>query len=301
MIKEYILTSNRPFIKELRNSIKSIEIEEKLDLIFHRPLGLLFSKFAIKIKLTPLYISLLSLLSGALSGILFYWQQNIILTSIGSVLLTLSAVLDSSDGQVARLTNTSSEVGRIIDGLIDNFVFVFVYFFATLHFYPKYGAWIFLLAMASGFCNSLHSLIYDFYKNEVAFIYSGVSSQRNEDIASLKAKYKDAKWYGKIVYFLHLDYLKKQYFFTIRKGENKKKFEVLRNSSEIKELFKGKYKKELLPLMPYWALFGGTNVHRTLMMIFSLAGAFHYYLFFNLIFLTIPILILVSIQNKRGE
>jgi hypothetical protein len=303
MIKQYILKSLNPFIEELRESIKAIEIEEKLDLIFHRPLGLIFSKFAIKLGLTPLHVSFLSLFSGILGGILFYWQENIFLTLLGSFILTLSAIFDSSDGQVARLTKKTTEFGRVVDGLIDNFVFVFIYFFASLHFYPLYGIWIFVLAAVSGFFNSLHSLIYDFYKNEVAFIYCGINSQRNEDIEEVKDKYKGKGkgFFGKICYFLHRDYLRKQYFFTIRKGENKKRFEILKNSPEIKDAFREKYKKELLPLMPYWALFGGTNTHRTLIMFFCIFGSFHYYLIFNLICLTIPIFILVFIQNRRDR
>jgi len=302
MIKNFIMTNNSFFIRELRKSIKSIEIEEVLDLVFHRPLGLIFTWFAIKFRLTPLHVSLLSLLAGVVSGVFFFWQENILSICVGSILLTVSAIFDSSDGQLARLTGTSSEAGMIIDGIIDNAVFVSVYFFGCTHFYPEYGFWIIILGVVSGFANSIHSLAYDFYKHEVSFLASGVDSMRNPTLDEVKEKLKTEKGFSRrIRNILHLDYVRKQYWFTIRKGEVKQKFETFRNDLKTKDEFKAKYKEKYSIIMRFWALCGGTNMHRTLMMVFSFFAAFDYYLYFNLIVLTIPVIVLILIQNRMDN
>ena len=71
MIKEFLSTSQAPFFRELRQSIKDIEVEERMDLLIHRPLGLLISRAAIRMALTPTQISLLSLLSDSSPGFSF--------------------------------------------------------------------------------------------------------------------------------------------------------------------------------------------------------------------------------------
>ena len=186
MIKKLILTSNHPFIKELRTSIKNIEIEERFDLVFSRPLGLLFTRMAIWLKLTPLFVSIVSMIFGVLAGILFYWQDHLFIVLMACLFLIIAGVLDSTDGQLARLTNQSSKIGMIVDGAIDNVVFMAVYVGACIYLLPQYGLIILILGIISGACHSIQSLMYDYQKNEFSFYIGNKTQYRNPTVDEVK-------------------------------------------------------------------------------------------------------------------
>lgn len=112
--------------EELHSSRKSDDISDYVDRFFHDPVGLFFSNIFIKLGVSPNAISILSVLFGVAGGILFY-PRDIRLNILGILLHTFSAVLDSSDGQVARLTGNTSQLGRVLDGLTDGVNFAAVY------------------------------------------------------------------------------------------------------------------------------------------------------------------------------
>jgi archaetidylinositol phosphate synthase len=78
------------------------------------PLATLF----VKAGLSPNQITLLSLLCGMLSALLFFRQAY----AGGSVALLASALLDLLDGAVARRTGTQTRFGAVIDWIVDKYV-----------------------------------------------------------------------------------------------------------------------------------------------------------------------------------
>ena len=298
MIKKFILNNNYWFIQKLRNSIKNIEIEENFDLLVQRPLGLLFTFLFIRLNVTPLTVSLLSMVLGILSGIFFIMQNNIFFAIIASLLLILAGILDSSDGQLARLTNASSKLGMIIDGFIDNIVFLAVYIGCLIYLYPKYGFWIFPLGLLSGFLHSIQSMLYDFQKNEVSYLIARKEDYRNPSTEETKKSIEsNSTIWCRLLDYLYFDYVRKQNWLNTRKGSIKQKFEAIAQDKNQSVKFSQLYKKTYLPLLSWWALFGGTNTHRTLIIICCLFQHFDYYLIIN-IFLTPPVLFLLLIQHR---
>ena len=298
MIKDIILKSNIWFIQELRGSIKDIEIEENFDLLVQRPLGLLFTFLFISLNITPLTVSLLSMILGIFSGVFFMMQDYIYFALIGSLLLILAGILDSSDGQLARLTNSSSKYGMIIDGFIDTIVFFAAYLGCSIYLYPKYGVWVFLLSIVSGFLHSVQSMLYDYQKNEFSYLVAHKTCYRNPTTEETKQclNSKTTIWH-RLLDYLYLDYVMKQNWFNTRKGSIKQKFESVSCDERQKAKFSQSYKMTYLPLLSWWALLGGTNTHRTLIIIFCLFKHFEYYLVIN-VFLTLPTLMLVLIQYR---
>ena len=114
----------RRHYEQVMSTIKMMDIEERFDLYFSRFFGLFFAKLGRKWHLTPTQISIVSLLIGVVGGGLLYYQDRLEITLTAMVLITLAGVLDSADGQLARMTGQSTEFGRIVDGVIDNLVFV---------------------------------------------------------------------------------------------------------------------------------------------------------------------------------
>jgi hypothetical protein len=107
-----------------RLAFKAYEIEELADRCFFRPLGLIVAMAAQKLGLTPTVVTIAGTAIGVAGGALLYvphWGW------MAFALIILHSVLDSSDGQLARMTGRTSEFGRLLDGLSGAFTHVAIY------------------------------------------------------------------------------------------------------------------------------------------------------------------------------
>ena len=200
----------RLLVALLQNKInyKAVEIEDLMDLYFYHPLGYIFAVFFNKIGFTPNLVSIISMIIGVIGGVFIYYGKFM----FASFLIVFSSVLDSSDGQLARISGKTSLYGRIIDGLVGYVIFTSVYISIFLRYYLDYGYFKFLILMfIAGFFNSLHASIYDFYRTS----YISVMRKKFDDIFF---KQKDT-FYSKIynIYsylqrtlcFIHIQVIKK--------------------------------------------------------------------------------------------
>lgn len=105
---------------------KGEQVEEWLDLRFFRPLGLMVARGLRATPVTADHVTLAGMAIGLAGAVLFYadspWWN-----ALGLALLVGSDILDSADGQLARLRGTSSRWGRILDGLSDTVRFTGLY------------------------------------------------------------------------------------------------------------------------------------------------------------------------------
>lgn len=99
--------------------------------------------FLIFLRLTPNAISILSFVFGALTGIALAFGH------FGSAgfLSTISSLMDSLDGMVARKTGVASDSGEVLDAAVDRYVEFF--FFAGLIYYYRDIPWLVLLSAAA--------------------------------------------------------------------------------------------------------------------------------------------------------
>lgn len=120
------MKTTNEFKKLLHESIKSDDTEEWIDIYFTRPVGLLFAIIWKKLGVKPNSITILSIILGIAAGIMFYFR-DITHNIIGIILLILANLCDSTDGQLARLTNQKTVIGRCLDGLAGNIWFITIY------------------------------------------------------------------------------------------------------------------------------------------------------------------------------
>jgi phosphatidylglycerophosphate synthase len=100
------------------------------------------TKFFLKTPLSPNMITILSLFIGLISAAFFFqgtYEQNI----IGAGFLLLSAWVDCTDGEVARLKFLESKIGGKLDILCDNLVHFSVFFSIGIGLYHSTGNSIF--------------------------------------------------------------------------------------------------------------------------------------------------------------
>ncbi len=94
-------------------AFKAYEIEELADVWFFRPLGAVVARAAAALGLTPIQVTVAGGLVGMVAGALLYDES---LAFAAFALLIVHSVIDSADGQLARMTGQVSELGRLLDG-----------------------------------------------------------------------------------------------------------------------------------------------------------------------------------------
>ena len=85
-------------------SLKSLDTEENIDLMFYRPIGYFWAKLAYRLGVTPNGITIAAIFIGIGAGVCFFFN-NFWWNLLGVFLLVLANSFDSADGQLARVTH----------------------------------------------------------------------------------------------------------------------------------------------------------------------------------------------------
>ncbi len=117
-----------------------------------------FTRLFLQTPLSPNMITLLSLVIGLISA-LYFFQGTYENSTIGSGLLLLSAWIDCTDGEIARLKFMESKIGGKLDILCDNLVHFAVFFAIGMGLYQSTGQSIYKLAGAFAVLGSLISFL----------------------------------------------------------------------------------------------------------------------------------------------
>jgi len=145
-------------------AFKAEEIEELADVYFFRPLGMVLARAARALRLSPTQVTLAGAVVGVAGGALLY-EPGLGVLAFG--LLILHGILDSSDGQLARMTGRVTELGRLLDG-VGGYVTHAAIYLAVI---ARDGSpTIVLWAVAAGLANILHAQMYDYHRTSYARI-----------------------------------------------------------------------------------------------------------------------------------
>jgi hypothetical protein len=145
-----------------RLAFKAIEIEELTDIFFFRPFGWIIAQGARALRLTPTHLSILRAITGIAGGALLY-DESPGLLAFG--LLILSEAIDSSDGQLARMTGNITELGRVFDGVGDYLAHGAIYIAIAAGIIHRGGSSSVLIWMLlAGLSNAIQSQIYDYHR-----------------------------------------------------------------------------------------------------------------------------------------
>lgn len=187
-----------------RASLKSIEVEEIIDLLIHRPLGYVLARASYPTPVSPDQLTVCSMIVGVAAGALVW---TTLLTPYhhlrwAGALFILSAVIDCSDGQLARMRQSSSTYGRMLDGAVDAVVQIavvpgLVALVAIEHARTSPHsalAWtvLMLLAIVTGL---QHTVLYDHFKN-VYLHNTRPQRKEGDDPEEIEAAYKEARARG---------------------------------------------------------------------------------------------------------
>ena len=204
-----------------------MDTEEWFDLHFHRPLGFLWAKLFAKLGVSPNAITVASIFMGVAGGIMLYFHQPHLawLNWVGMLLITWADTFDSADGQLARMTQQYSRMGRILDGVSGDFWFAAISFalvFRELDFgdsllgdYFASHQWqIWALAILSGLSHALQAAIADYYRQFHLFFLKGQQGSELDSVSKLDEQYKRMDWgmnfWSKLPLFFYRGYTANQ-------------------------------------------------------------------------------------------
>ncbi|MDW7997060.1 MAG: CDP-alcohol phosphatidyltransferase family protein [Bacteroidota bacterium] len=146
----------------LRHQVwRPAEIEEPTNRWFIHPLSWRIVQWSAHWGVHPNVLSLAGLCCGLGAAVAYgFWEQRWTCV-VGFALMVLWHVLDGADGQLARLTGTASEWGKVLDGLCDHGTFVAIYTSLAWSLLPQMGAESFFLAAVAGLSHFVQASSYE--------------------------------------------------------------------------------------------------------------------------------------------
>ena len=227
--------------EEYYQTLKSTETEDWLDFHVIRPLCFYCAKGFAALGIHPNTVTILSMIIGAVSCVFFaqgcfYYNgvTGLIYNLLGILLLMIADILDCTDGQLARMTNQRSLVGRILDGLAGFAWFIPIYHAIVLRFYLHHEiefSWLgiedtptnAIIATIIVYCFSLYSgfvgmggqqRLADYYIQIHLFFLKGEKGSELDNSVRQQEVYdqmtKDTPAYARIFQKSYVDYTFKQ-------------------------------------------------------------------------------------------
>lgn len=178
----------------LESTLKSSDTEELLDIYFYRPIGYRFALLFKSLHITPNAVTIASIFIGIAAGLMFYTPE--LRTNVaGMLLLMLANSFDSADGQLARMTNNKSRLGRVLDGLASGFWFIAIAIVLALRLQNDgFPPAIWILAVSAGLSHTLQSQQSDYYRNIHLYFIKGKSGSEQDNSADLNTEFKALSW-----------------------------------------------------------------------------------------------------------
>jgi len=289
-------------MSRIESTYKARDVEETIDIYFYRPLGYAIALGCQRLGITPNIVTIVSIFIGVTGGHLLYYR-DFTLNLWGIILWVIADTLDSVDGQLARMTNHRSKIGRILDGLGGNITFVSIY----LHLFARMTVtydfpWplLFLLTLAGGVSHSIQSALADYYRNAyLKFVVDPMKSEL-EGADEIRAEYLATSFkkhpIRKILLRVYLNYTVEQEAFS-------KNFQKLRKRADqefgqnIPERFADEYRRMNKPLMKYYAILT-TNTRMIVMAMCVLLDDVPLYFFVEVIGINL-VMVLVTMHQEK--
>lgn len=252
-------------IKELlAASLKSKDTEEWLDVHFTRPIGLAFALLWHKLGVAPNYITVLSMFLGVAAGVMFYFT-DFLHNLFGVILLMLANFCDSTDGQLARLTNQKSMIGRCLDGFAGDVWFFAIYLAIVLRIWNQnmpgtsdpWGFYGLALAAIAGIVSHMQqSSLSDYYRQIHLYFLKGdegseLDTYEAQHAELEKLKGKEGVFWDRAFHSNYQNYCKSQEKRTPEFQKLRKTIETnFRTVEKMPEEWKEEFLKGSRPLMP---------------------------------------------------
>lgn len=287
-------------MSRIESTFKARDVEEVIDIYFYRPLGYQVARVCRAFRIRPNTVTIASIVIGVAAGHLFYYR-DVTANAWGIVLWIVADILDSSDGQLARMTNHKSRIGRILDGFGGNLIFISIYLHLLARIIESgYSAWWFFLVLAGGISHSLQSSLADYYRNAYMKIVVDPTRAEFDTSLEIRKEYHAASFRREPLktFFLRV-YLN----YTVQQEALSRRFQFLREriqerwGNAIPSWFREEYQRVNKPLMKYYAILT-TNTRMIILSVMVLIDQPLLYFVSEVVFINAVMFAVISIQER---
>ena len=183
------------------------EIEEPTNRWLIHPLSRALVTPLARWGVSPNAVSLAGLALGAGAAWAYYGYADPANVLLGFVLMIGWHVMDGADGQLARLTGKTSEIGKILDGFCDHGTFVLVYLSLAAAASNVHGAWVWGLAVLAGASHAVQANVYETQRHTYDLWVHGKESARVPTPDEVRRQSEGARGFAWVLGKLNLLYV----------------------------------------------------------------------------------------------
>jgi hypothetical protein len=282
---------------------KALDVEEVIDIYFYRPIGYAIAVGSKKLGLSPNTLSVVGMLFGVLGGHFFFYD-DLALNIVGIVCWMLGQAFDGADGQLARMANMRSRLGRVLDGLSDSFKFLSVYIHICLRLGLATGAWwVYAIGFLAALSHSAQSAFADYYRNLYLFFVIDPRKGEIDHSEVVANEYREMRWgtsfMEKLLWWLYVPYTRMQERMS-GSLDALKEAAASRFGHNIPEAVSAEYKRRNKPHLPYYNALT-TNTRMLVLYAALLFGSLWWYLLFDLIVLNAVLVVMRMRQDRTNR
>jgi CDP-alcohol phosphatidyltransferase len=284
----------------IESSYKAREVEGIVDLYLYRPVGFRLAQLFASLRMTPSQVTFIGACFGIVAGhFYFYWKLS--LNIVGMVFHVIANLFDNADGQLARLTNQKSRMGRVIDSFADHLIFTSIYLHLALRYLlagasPAIG----LLALAAALSHAWQASAADYFRNTYLWFVKGRSRADADFSFALREDYHGLRWrahpWKKFLLGLYVRSTQLQEFFSPNLSRLREA-----NAGEfaagVPTWFQARYQDLARPLLQWWG-WSMTNTRMFFLFLFLFVGRPVWYLWLELTLFNLLVGLLVVRQEK---
>jgi phosphatidylglycerophosphate synthase len=174
------------------------DLLEPINQYINVPLAAILVGFLKNTSVTPNQVTYASIFFGLASALCFS-QGTVESIALAGLLLEATLVLDCADGQLARIKNSSSEWGRLLDGIAGYISYLAVVAGILVGLQGHYWS----LAVIS-LITILRAISYDYFKQFMTSLVQEGHDWSEKDIQSTFQKIQESKSPTAVVYFYYL-------------------------------------------------------------------------------------------------
>jgi phosphatidylglycerophosphate synthase len=285
--------SERPEAEPIR---RTSEIEELTNLYFIHPISARLVRVFSRLRISPNAVSLTGMACGVLAGVAYHRYQTSWCALAGFVLMLAWHVMDGADGQLARLTNSYSELGKVLDGVCDYVTFTAVYIGLVLAMSHTLGPWAWAVAVVSGICHAVQSATYEMQRQEYNFWGWGRKSAALPEVA---ARRRDMPLAQRLPDMLHRQYTRVQLWAAGGAVAFHKSFaRILATRPGHDAELRQRYRDAFAPAIRKWGVLS-SNYRTLAIFIAALLKAPLLYFLFEIFGFSLILIILLGAQKVR--
>ena len=275
---------------------RTSEIEEVTNLYFIHPLSAAFVRVFAWLRVSPNTVSLIGMACGVLAGVAYHHYQTTWCALAGFGLMLGWHVMDGADGQLARLTNSYSELGKVLDGVCDYVTFTAVYVGLALAMSHTLGGWAWGLAVVSGICHAVQSATYEMQRQEYNFWGWG---RKSAALPELTAPRGDMPLAQRLPDMLHRLYTRVQLWAAGGAVAFHKSFAgILAAKPEQDAALRQRYREAFAPAIRKWGVLS-SNYRTLAIFIAALVKTPLLYFLFEIFGFSLILILLLAAQKRR--